>query len=150
MVLAHAMWVHGHSLQAETERLNVERRGFHARCQGAATNEWVHFAIPTPVIVNGERLRAGSILVRFVTGGAHGTGAIRAIHVWDGEKRIVTKEYDHLTAKDWCTERIDVPGHPSVAWGIGVSILLSLDNPDIAGNWVNFSGVGCDFYSGSE
>ncbi len=66
MALAHAMWVHGHNMQIEhPDRLqSVWRAGMYIRVEGKpGLSNWFHFAIPTPVIVNGNRLRADSVMV---------------------------------------------------------------------------------------
>jgi hypothetical protein len=72
--IAHAMWVHGTSLQVEVDG-NVEsirRYGFYTRVIGKAdTTNWYHFAIPTPVIVSGKRLEFARAMLRFVTGGTN-------------------------------------------------------------------------------
>ena len=144
MAVAHAMWTHGHSIQIEyPERLSkVERKGFSARLTspGAGQPNWLHFAVPTPVIVNGSRLRVGSVLVRFKCGQA----SIEAIHVYDGENKIAAKDNLSLCPKQWHAERLEVPGNPEVLWGVGISVLVDFGPDD---RWVEFSSAGCDFLS---
>ena len=89
MALAHAVWIHGHSMQIEhPDRVDsVRRAGFYIRIDGKpGRDNWFHFAIPTPVIVNDYRLRAGSVLIRFRTGSVD--ASVRAVHVYDGERPI--------------------------------------------------------------
>jgi hypothetical protein len=142
MALAHAMWIHGHSLQIEyPERLSkVERKGFSAKLisVGAAQPNWLHFAIPTPVIVDGDRLRVGSVLVRFKCGQAF----VKAVHVYDGEKKIAAKDNLNLSPEQWHVERMEVPGNPEISWGIGISILVDFGPDD---RWVEFCSAGSDF-----
>ena len=146
MAIAHAMWTHGHSLQVEfLERGKVERKGFSAKYTGTGMN-WLHFAIPTPVIVNDDRLRVGSVMVRFRCGGSQSIGRVNAIHVYDGETKIVGKDNLNLSPNQWHFERIEVPGSPEVQWGLGISILVGFD-PDCSGCWAEFSAAGCDFLS---
>src|SRR5262249_19095091 len=58
--LPQASWIHGTSVQVEyTDRVNaILRRGFHTYINGrGGSTNWFHYAIPTPVIVSGRRLR---------------------------------------------------------------------------------------------
>ncbi len=140
MAIAHAMWVHGHSLQVEVPSKGiVERKGFSAKytANGSETN-WLHFAIPTPVIVNDARLKAESVLIRFRCEGAR----VTAIHVYDGETKIAGKDKLNLGSLQWQVERLNVPGTPQVKWGLGISILVAFGPDD---HCIEFSGAGCDF-----
>ncbi|MCQ3978359.1 MAG: hypothetical protein DPW09_33450 [Anaerolineae bacterium] len=61
-----AMWAHGHMLQIEfADRIQSARRfGSSISIEGRQNTEnWFHFAIPTPVIINDRRLRTGSVLL---------------------------------------------------------------------------------------
>lgn len=162
MAIAHAMWVHGSSVQLEdlprTEGggsipsswghedeygVDILRRGFCARCNPRGTPPssmltwWFHFAIPTPVIVDDRRLKAGAVGVRFLTNDA----AVRAIHVYDGEIKIASKDLG-LYPTDWHVEWVDVPGHPEVHWGLGISVNVIFTPHRGA---IEFSAAGCDF-----
>lgn len=142
MALAHAMWIHGHSLQVEyPQKGTIERKGFSAKytSMGGAQPNWIHFAIPTPVIVSGTRLRVGSVMLRFKCGGG---GRVKAIHVYDGENKIVSKDNLNLGPAQWHFERVDVPGNPEINWGLGISILVDFGPDDRV---VEFSAAGCDF-----
>jgi hypothetical protein len=142
MAIAHAMWTHGHSLQVEIPtKGNVERKGFSAKytSNSGASPNWLHFAVPTPVIVNDARLKVESVLVRFRCGGS---GRVKAIHIYDGENKIAGKDNLNLGPTQWHVERLDVPGTPKVEWGLGISILVDFGPDD---RWVEFSAAGCDF-----
>ena len=142
--LAHAMWVHGHSMQIEyPNRLNwVQRTGFSTKVQskGPMQPNWFHFAIPTPVIVNDKRLRVGSVLIRFRSAGQ---AYVKAIHVYDGEKKIASKENIKLSPPQWQVEKVSVPNNSQIFWGLGISILVDfgIDTP----REIEFSAAGCDF-----
>ncbi len=142
MALAHAMWTHGTTIQVEyPQKGTVERKGFSAKYKspGAARPNWLHFAIPTPVIVNDKRLRVGSVLVRFRCGGG---AVVKAIHIYDGEKKIVGNDNLNLRPRQWHVERVDVPLDPEILWGLGISILVDFGPDD---RWIEFSAAGCDF-----
>jgi hypothetical protein len=142
MALAQAMWLHGHSLEVEyTQRGQIERKGFSAEytAANAAQANWLHFAIPTPVIVSDKRLKVGSVLVRFKS---HGEAYVKAIHVYDGEKKISSKDKLNLSPKQWHVERVKISTPSEIKWGIGVSILVDF-GPDV--RVIEFSSAGCDF-----
>jgi hypothetical protein len=149
--LAHAMWTHGHDAQVEyPERLAVNKPyGFFLRLKGKPfTSNWVHYAVPTSVIVDNRRLRAGSVMIRFRTG--PGT-SIYAVHVWDGERRIATYNGLNLSSKGFRWPRFDIPGHPYIRWGLGISIGVKFSDsanlPPSNRLLVDISSVGCDFVS---
>ena len=149
MALAHAMWVHGHSMQIEyPDRLySIKRRGMYIRVDAKAnTTNWFHFAIPTPVIVNDNRLRADSVMVRFRMGSAEPDGWVNAIHVWDGERNIARHNDLHIAPTRWEWPRFDVPGNPNIRWGLGISIGVAFSvSPGQADRRMEFSSAGCDF-----
>lgn len=153
MPLTHAMWTHGHSMTIEyPDRVSMlERRGYYIRVRGNQFSwNWFHFAIPTPVIVDNSRLRVGSILLRFRTGG--GT-SLKAVHVWDGENRILMDDtVDPSTSEDFQILRFSVPGNPEVYWGLGIS--LKVEYGESSGFtdaerplMFDISSAGCDFLS---
>ena len=145
MALAHAMWVHGHNMQIEySDRLeSVWRAGMYIRVEGKpGLSNWFHFAIPTPVIVNGNRLRADSVMVRFRTGSAD--AFVTAIHIYDGEKKIAAHDNLRLAPNDWEWPRFDVPRNPKIRWGVGISIGVGF-GVETMSHRMEFSSAGCDF-----
>jgi len=145
MALAHAMWVHGHSMQIEyPERLStVWRAGFYIRVEGnPGQDNWFHFAIPTPVIVDDNRLRVGSVMIRFRCGSSD--AYVRAVHIYDGETKIASHDSLHLSPTSWAWPRFDVPTHPDIRWGLGISIGVAFGATALSRR-IEFSSAGCDF-----
>ncbi|TRT52779.1 MAG: hypothetical protein EWV85_15140 [Microcystis aeruginosa Ma_QC_C_20070703_M131] len=147
--LARAMWVHGHSMQIEyPDRLDLEKRmGFYIQVRGKPfTSNWFHFAIPTPVIVDGTRLLVGSVMIRFRTGPG---ASVYAVHVYDGETKIAAHDGLNLSPQSgFSWPRFDVPTHPPIRWGLGISIGVRFgDGANLPANklLVEISSVGCDF-----
>lgn len=147
--LAHAMWVHGHSVEIEyPERLSSQiRRGYYIQVRGKPFKDnWFHYAIPTPVIVDGKRLVVGSVMIRFRSG--PGT-VIHAVHIYDGETKIASYDGQKLTSQgSFHWPRFDVPKHPLIKWGLGVSIGVKFnDDANLPNNklLLEISSVGCDF-----
>src|SRR4051794_18727583 len=90
MSIAHAAWVHGVNVIVPSSWSALRQDdGTVVRPSKTTTVDWVHFPIPTPVIVSGTRLNCGTAIVRFGTGGQ---GSIRALRVRDGETVILDTE----------------------------------------------------------
>jgi len=147
MPIAHAMWIHGHSIRVEyPTRLDDDTRrgGGFIRLVGLAdTNNWFHVAIPTPVIVEDGRLRIDSVMLRFRTAGA----TVTDVHIYDGEHKIeIEPPHEGLSLNpiDWAFERFDVlPTKPEVKWGIGISFKVVFDSG--ANRRIEASSAGGDF-----
>lgn len=145
MSLAHAMWLHGHGLQIEyPDRVeSVWRAGFFIRVVPKPnTGNWLHFAIPTPVIVDDNRLSVGSVLLRFRTGST--VVRVTAVHIYDGEVKIASHDGLNLSPNAWSTPRFDVPTHPEIKWGLGISIGVTAGSGTGA-RTMEFASAGCDF-----
>ena len=144
--LAQAMWSHGHSMQIEyPDRIrSVSRARFSMRVEGNSnTSNWFHFAIPTPVIVNDNRLSVGSVMIRFRS--ASDKAFVHAVHIYDGETKIASHDGLRLAPQgsfDW--PRFDVPTHPKVKWGLGISIGVAFEGTNETENRMEFSAAGCD------
>src|SRR5436190_17855941 len=87
MAIKHAAWTHELGIELESRSWSALRQGFYTtvRPSNEGTFGWVHFVIPTPVIVDGIRLKAESAMILFTTGQG---AAITDFHVYDGEKKI--------------------------------------------------------------
>ncbi len=143
-----AYWVHGTAVQIEREGYFVtkQRAGFGAifRSHGA---EWFHFAIPTPVIVNGARSSLKKIFVLFKT---EGTTKITNVHVYDGNSKIVafdniSLDGDHSTGIDQTNSWL-VAASPQIKFGLGISINVNFGPPTKLGvPSIMFTTAGADF-----
>jgi hypothetical protein len=136
------MWIHGHSLRVEDpERMDsVVRKGYYIRLDGQAnSSNWFHLAVPTAVIVDDNRLRVDSAMLRFRTSGA----TVTRVHVYDGEHRIAAHDGLALDPGDWAFERFDVSGAPEILWGLGISFKGEF-GPD-ARRRIEVSSAGGDF-----
>lgn len=145
-MLEKAMWSHGHGMVIEWPgNIRSEwRAGFFIRVVGSRdTTNWFHFAIPTPVIVNDNRLRLDSVLIRFRS---NSPGAdVTNVHVYDGEKLIAAHNGLDLSPSAWTMSRFKVPGQPEVLWGIGVTVGVRFSASTDEGNTMEFASAGCDF-----
>jgi hypothetical protein len=142
--LAQAMWVHGHSLQIEYPECieSAWRAGFFSAIRGKpGTDNWLHFAVPTTVIVDERRLRVGSVLVLFDTDSPD--AMVRDIHIYDGPDKIAEHNGVNLSGNAGC-RRFDVPTHPYVRWGIGISLGVHFGNGG-GSRVMRFQSAGCDF-----
>jgi hypothetical protein len=142
--LTEAMWTHGHSLQIENPDCieNIWRAGFYVAVRGKpGTDNWFHFAIPTTVIVDERRLRVGSVLVLFDTDSPD--AVVRDVHIYDGPNKIAEHDGVNLSGNAGC-RRFDVPTHPNVYWGIGISLGVHFGT-GAGGRYMRFHSAGCDF-----
>ncbi|HEX8473518.1 MAG TPA: DUF6623 family protein [Pyrinomonadaceae bacterium] len=139
------MWSHGHSMQIEfPDRVeSVWRAGFFIRVVPRPnTDNWFHFAIPTPVIVDDNRLSVGSVLLRYRVGSA--VARVTAVHVYDGEVIIASHNGLNLSPTTWGNPRFEVSGHPEIKWGLGISIGVNAGGGAGSRN-MEFASAGCDF-----
>lgn len=147
MATKQAMWVHGTSVQAEREGyfINKSRPAWGAtfRTQGS---EWFHFAVPTPVIFDGQNSTLQKVFVLFKTG----LGAkITQVHIFDGDTKI--QEFSNLGLSGNHSGALDAqntwnvnPVH--VKFGLGLSVAVDFGNATINGvPEITFVSAGADF-----
>lgn len=154
MVKRYASWIHGTSIRAEHEGYFISKAHagfgsiFHSH-NAPGGGEWFHFAIPTPVITDGQRVSLKKFFILYKT---ELTAKITAIHVYDGGKKIpdiildqLALTGDHSTGLDnsntWTVSK-DI----QMLFGLGLSINVDF-GPAIAdgvpGIW--FVSAGADF-----
>jgi hypothetical protein len=146
MALAQAMWAHGHSMVVEyPDNLRSEwRAGYFIRVVGKPnTTNWFHFAIPTPVIVDDNRLAIDSCLVRFRSNSPN--AMITNVHIFDGENRIAASNNLTLAPATWNMHRFTVPTKQEVLWGIGVTLGVKFIGDNDDENTIEISSAGVDF-----
>lgn len=142
--VSYASWIHGHSMQIEyPDRIASQwRPGFGVFVEGKpGTENWFHFAIPTPVIIDDVRLRADSVMLRFSTASAD--AFVRDVHVYDGEIRIATHNNLNLSGANPFV-RLAVPGRPHMALGLGISLGVGF-GVEAMDHHMQFIAAGCDF-----
>ena len=148
MALEKAMWAHGHGMAVEVPG-NIKsewRAGFFIRLVGKPnTTNWLHFAIPTAVIVNDNRLRIDSALLRFRCGSL--SADVTNLHVFDGENRVFAADNLNLspTAAGMHVQRWVLPNKPDVFWGVGVTVGVRFGGATDAQNTMEFAAAGVDF-----
>lgn len=146
MALAEAMWVHGHSMAIEVpQNIQAEwRAGFFIRVVGKPnTTNWFHFAIPTTVIVNDNRLAIGSGMIRFRCNSTR--AIVTNVHIFDGENRVAAHDGLNMAPAAWTFQRFAVPGTPDVLWGVGITLGVKFIGATDAENTMEISSVGIDF-----
>jgi hypothetical protein len=97
------------------------RQGFRAMFRGKAnTFNWFHFAVPTPVISDGARVR---LLRVFVLYDADAGAVVERVHIFDGRNR--KHEYNGLALTGNHAGALDrhnswqVPNPPEIFWASG-------------------------------
>jgi hypothetical protein len=142
--ISYASWIHGHNMQIEyPDRIPYQRRtGMSFDLEGKpGTDNWFHFAIPTPVIVNDMRLRADVVMLRFRTGSVD--AFVQHVHVYDGEMRIAVHDNIYLSKENMFV-RLVVPDRPLVQWGLGISLGVGF-GVEMMDHHMEFIAAGCDF-----
>lgn len=145
MSLKNATWIHGTSVQFENHSWAARalRQGYFTTVtpSNESLSGWVHFAIPTPVIVNNKRSKAESVMIRFTTG-SH--ASIGAVHVWDGETAIYVRNQVSYKADKRGFVRDMIPNQPEVEWGTSISIFVIFDGRGV-NSWIELIGAGIEF-----
>lgn len=137
-----SMWVHGNMANIQLDRYGrgsgEDIRGFQwtavegfrqgngteYRCQDGS-DYWFHFAIPTPVMINGTRTSLAKVMVLFTAD----TGVtLSSIHAWDGPTRVFTKDGLAIGGTNPSLNNgqnsfvIEESSRPKVYFGIGVCV----------------------------
>lgn len=137
----HSIWVHGHSVQIENPQNieTIERQRFHSYILGKTTTQtWFHFAISTPVMVNGKQIRAKYVGLSFES---EKEAIVQSIQVYDGQKRLAMHQNIGL-AGGLFNERFDVIGYPRVEQGIGISVGVMFSRKAV----IKLISAGCTFF----
>lgn len=154
--IAYASWIHGSAMQIERpESLNtVIRRGQGIHVEGYTSSDNVfHFLIPTPVIINDDRLRIGSAMLKFTTSSPE--AVVKHVFINDGSTQIQAFNNVNLSGNVGLS-RFDFPiggpqGHtygPQVWLGIDIVVYAQFG----VYGWppkplaMDFEAAGCDFY----
>lgn len=127
------MWCHGHSAKVEfPERTDWMRyRGwgldFHQR---STTDNWVHFAVPTPAQVDALTVRARYIRIRFwsTQEGHTSRPLITDVHVYNGATLV--REFANLNWRGtgtWQTKELDLGSLMAFNYGLGISIRVKAE-----------------------
>lgn len=146
-ILKEAMWVHGTGIEIEFPDTveSVWRAGFFTRIVGRPnTTNWLHFHVPTPVIVKDRRLMVDSAMLRYRCGSP--SAAVHAVHVFDGDGRIAAHDgMSRHPGGGFAFERFDVVGKPDVRWGTGISIGVRFGGGSAEARTIEFAAAGIDF-----
>ncbi len=156
MAIKAAMWVHGNIVEAEyLDRLQSWiRRGWGTHFIGKpGTDNWFHFPITTPVILDGNPLRVAKVFVFYDTHLVTAAGPIITdIHVYDGLNKV--KEFNRLPnlAGKCDTAVVDGKNGFVVTPPIGIAFGLSLSvhvqfvpQATPVGQDIAFATAGADF-----
>ncbi len=143
--IANASWIHGTSIQVELpdQLESIRRFGFFTRVVGrAGTNNWLHFAIPTPVIVDNDRKVVGPVILRFITGGTN--AVVRDVHIYDGSSLIAAHNGVNLSGTR-LFEKFGVAHCPPAVFGLNVAIGVDFVGGTANDRRIDFISAGCDF-----
>lgn len=151
-LIAKAVWLHGHALEAETpEQLTkTDVKGWGVRFHGQkdALN-WFHAALTMPSTLGDQNLLLSKVFVLFKTETPNPQGfspLIKHVHIYDGTHKIVS--LDNLSLSGDHDEHLDARNchflypFPSIKTGLGISIGVHFLDSDTS---ISFSSIGADF-----
>ncbi|GEM_PF-2885905 len=151
-LIAKAVWVHGHALEAETpEQLTkTDVKGWGGRFHGEkdALN-WFHAALTMPSTLGNQNLRLSKVFVLFKTEKSNPqyfSALIKHIHIYDGAHKIIS--LDNLSLSGDHDEHLDAQNchflypFPSIKTGLGISIGVHFLSSNTS---ISFSSIGADF-----
>jgi len=120
MTLKQASWTHGPGIELESRSWAALRQGFYATVTPSNESQagWVHFVIPSPVVINSVRSKFDSARIKFTTGPA---AKITNVHVYDGEIKIAEFNGLNVTGK-LETIAFQLPKDREVLWGTAISV----------------------------
>lgn len=150
--LKMAMWVSGTAAQEETAPKTLKRVGWGTGFELEPGHScWFHFAIPTPVIIDDERVAVRAVYVLYALE-YHAAAApgftpygikIADLHIYDGGNKIrefnnVNRHGDHSHGLDSQNTWLIAPPI-TIYYGLGLSIKV------VAEGWGNsvYSGILC-------
>ena len=149
--MQNSSWVHGNAVVAEDPNFTkIYRLGYHAEIDSDygftigtpfRRAAWVHFVIPTPVVINGQRVRIARVMMNFLTQTVN--GLVTAVHIYDGPNLIAAFERLNLSL-DQARRVFAIPNTPQVQLGVGLSVQYSI-NPVNQPRRIFFRSVGAEF-----
>ncbi len=142
--IENATWIHGNAAVIEyPHRVESQRHyGFYNRIIGKEkTYNWIHFALPTPVIEDGVRLNLDRFMLRAVTGSS---ARLRSVHIRDGE-RIVSLQNEVNLSGSLSLARFGIAAMPDVRWGISVSLRFDFGTGTAGNRRVDLISAGMDY-----
>jgi hypothetical protein len=123
---SYESWIHGSSVQVQDHDhvYRIVRKGNYTEVWGkpptakGPPNCWYRFAIPTPKVLEGMKVRLPGTTLRFGTGSVV---VVRHVHHWDGDKQIARSDNVHLTGKKTWKWLAPSP-QPLVNAGLNISV----------------------------
>lgn len=141
-----ASWAHGHAVVMEpavddgVSRFShfgwgaqiVMRPGF---------SRWFHIAIPTPVFLDGKRMKLIRVFLQWQQIGGHPrSGRIEDAHLWDGKNRIAKKSNNDFKQSGFATlpdhQTYELPRPREWLFGVGLSFKLK-GGENVGGHFVD-------------
>jgi hypothetical protein len=140
MSIKENSWFHGVGVELQSLDWTANRYGFYTTVTPTEKDlfNWVHFPIPTPVILEDEKVKASIGHARFATGL---DAKIVNFHVYDGETPLIKLDTDYSGA----TQTVDVKiGDIPISYGVEVSLGVQFKGTG-SENYVNLIGAGVTF-----
>lgn len=147
----NASWVPGTAVVPQKEGYFISKiyEG-HGATFTTTGQQWFHFAIPTPVLIEGKRVSAHKFFFFYKTSM---TAKINQVNVYDGNK--IFKAYyninlsgDHSNDIEEKINSLTLDTPHEMKYGFGISILVDFgDSTRYGVPSIKFTGAGVDFYT---
>lgn len=129
-----ASWTHGHAVVVESMVddgvFKFTRFGWGAEIVvRPGTSRWFHIPIPTPVILDGKRMKLIRVFLQWQQIRGHPRSAhIEDAHLWDGKNRIAKKSANDFKQSGFATmpdhQTYELPRPREWFFGVGLSFKL--------------------------
>ena len=135
-------WLHGTSMHVEyPDRVqHIRRAGYYTEVrQDPGTANWFNFAIPTPTIHNGKKMRCSHV---HLMAEVHENAKLDKVHIWDGDRCV--QEIDDLGLMDQHVDKTFTIPKQRVRNGLLISVYVEFLEGEEPGE-LHFMGAGASF-----
>jgi hypothetical protein len=141
---SYAIWVHGSSLNVQDPNAfkYVIPVGHGIQLHGKFNAaSWIHFAIPTPCIIDSKRPRIDSIM--FILPMLSNGDQLVHVHIYDGNMNI--GEYNNVSLiGNVGVKAYDIPDHPELHFGINIALYIQFGINPFEPHMIEFVAAGCN------
>jgi len=126
MAIKYISRISGTGVMLEDTTWQVIRRNWGARITPSPghLNNLVHFVIPTPVMIDGDGMKAIRASVRFRT---ESGARIADFMVTDGDNTLLNLVDINLSSSNWTIHTENIPNNPPVSHSLVITLRLQFD-----------------------
>ena len=143
-----SIWTHAHSITSQDPGWTLTRFGSSViitpspAADSAGVQNWVHFPVPTQIVIGSKRVQAVAAHLRF---GVGAQATILAINIWDGDRRIAVIDNLNIGTNPTKTYTWNISNSEEINYGVEISVAIRFKTVDPSVASVGFVGAGIDF-----